>query len=77
MCMKNLEHVSQLLQQAFPDGQVELADLAGDDNHLRAVIVSKAFQGKTKVQQHQMVYQALKGKMDQELHALSIETQAC
>lgn len=75
--MGNLEHVSQLLQQAFPEAKVQLEDLAGDDNHLRVVIISRDFQGKSKVQQHQMVYQALKGKMDQELHALSIETQAC
>ncbi|MGL4426319.1 MAG: BolA/IbaG family iron-sulfur metabolism protein [Alphaproteobacteria bacterium] len=74
--MTNMEHVTQLLKEAFPEGFVQLEDLVGDDNHLKVSVISPAFADKTKVQQHQMVYLALRGKMDQELHALSIETRA-
>jgi stress-induced morphogen len=74
--MTNMEHVTRLLEQAFPEGLVQLEDLVGDDNHLSVSVISPVFAGKTKVQQHQMVYLALQGKMDQELHALSIKTRA-
>ena len=63
-----------LLKNAFPNSVIEIKDLAGDDN-FAARICSSLFKGKNKVEQHQMVYKALKGKMDKELHALSISTE--
>lgn len=66
--------IKAMIRDAFPDAMIELKDLAGDDNHFRAVITCALFRGKTKVQQHQMVYAALQGKMGNELHALSLET---
>ncbi|MGR3199200.1 MAG: BolA/IbaG family iron-sulfur metabolism protein, partial [Paracoccus sp. (in: a-proteobacteria)] len=56
--------------------KVEIRDLAGDGDHYAAVVVADAFRGKTRVQQHQMVYQALKGNMGGELHALALQTSA-
>lgn len=64
------------LRAAFPDAEITLTDLAGDSDHWKAVIVSQAFAGKTRVAQHQMVYAALKGKMGGVLHALALETRA-
>lgn len=64
------------LTEAFPDAQISLTDLAGDDDHWQAEIVSPQFAGKTRVAQHQMVYAALKGKMGGELHALALKTRA-
>jgi stress-induced morphogen len=58
----------------LPDAEVEIRDLAGDGDHYAATIVSAAFRGKTRVQQHQMVYQALQGRMGGELHALALQT---
>ena len=71
--------IEALLRAEFPDAEIELIDLAGDNNHWKAVIISKAFEGVNRVKQHQMVYAALKGKMDGadgELHALALETRA-
>ncbi len=71
--------LQQLLQDAFPNGDITLTDLAGDDNHWQAEIVDEAFRGKTRVAQHQMVYSALKGAMDGadgDLHALVLKTRA-
>jgi stress-induced morphogen len=68
--------IETLIRQALPDAQVEIRDLAGDGDHYAANIVSAAFRGKSRVQQHQMVYQALKGKMGGELHALALQTSA-
>jgi stress-induced morphogen len=68
--------IETLIRQALPDAQVEIRDLAGDGDHYAASIVSAAFRGKSRVQQHQMVYQALKGKMGGELHALALQTSA-
>jgi stress-induced morphogen len=65
-----------MIKAALPDAQVELIDTAGDQNHYQARIVSAAFAGKTRVQQHQLVYAALKGRMGGELHALALETRA-
>jgi stress-induced morphogen len=68
-----------LLQAALPDAKIEMIDLVGDNNHWKAIIVSEQFRGKSRVAQHQLVYQALNGKMDGangELHALSLETRA-
>jgi len=66
--------LENLLRDAFPDAEIRIDDLAGDGDHYRAVIRSDAFQGKTRVAQHQMVYAALKGAMGGELHALALET---
>lgn len=67
------------LKDAFPEADIELTDLAGDDNHWQAEIVSEQFRGKTRVAQHQMVYASLKGAMDGAdgvLHALALKTRA-
>lgn len=66
--------IKSLIQAAFPDAVVEIRDLAGDGDHFAAHVVSKAFEGHSRVQQHQMVYKALKGKMGGELHALALQT---
>lgn len=73
------EDLLALLRAEFPNAEIELIDLAGDNNHWKAVITSSAFEGLNRVKQHQMVYAALKGKMDGangELHALALETKA-
>jgi phosphoribosylformylglycinamidine synthase len=64
------------LSDAFPDAEITLTDLAGDDNHWQADIVSPQFSGLSRVKQHQMVYAALKGTMGGELHALALKTKA-
>lgn len=64
------------LKAAFPDAEIRIDDLAGDNDHYRARIVSSAFTGLSRVRQHQLVYAALKGKVGGELHALALETQA-
>ncbi|HEV8027484.1 MAG TPA: BolA family transcriptional regulator [Stellaceae bacterium] len=68
--------IERLIRQSLPDAQVTIEDLRGDGDHYAAHIVSTAFKGKTRVQQHQMVYQALGGRMGGELHALAIQTSA-
>lgn len=71
--------IADMIKQALPDAQIEMIDLAGDNNHWKAIIVSGAFRGLPRVRQHQLVYTALKGKMDGangELHALALETRA-
>ncbi len=68
--------IEALIKEAFPDAEVSIEDLRGDGDHYAAVVVSKAFEGKSRVQQHQMVYAALKGKMGGELHALALQTSA-
>ncbi len=70
----SVQALENLLRDAFPDAEIRIDDLAGDGDHYRAVIRSDAFQGKTRVVQHQMVYAALKGAMGGELHALALET---
>ena len=70
------QSIESLIRQALPDAEVEIRDLAGDGDHYSATIVSAAFRGKTRVQQHQMVYQALQGRMGGELHALALQTSA-
>jgi stress-induced morphogen len=64
------------LRRAFPDAEIVIEDLAGDGDHYRAKITSDAFEGLTRVRQHQLVYAALKGKVGGELHALALETGA-
>ena len=74
MAIKQQE-IEQLLKEGFPDAEIQIQDLAGDDNHFSAKIVSSAFKGKSRVQQHQMVYNSLKGKMGTDLHALALTTE--
>ena len=66
--------IEKLIKEAFPDADVEITDLAGDNDHYAAMVSSAAFKGKSRVQQHQMVYEALKGRMGGVLHALSLQT---
>jgi stress-induced morphogen len=66
--------IERLILAAFPDARVEIKDLAGDGDHYSATVVSAAFRGKSRVQQHQMVYGALKGQMGGALHALALQT---
>ena len=68
------DEIERLIREAMPDAEVEIRDLAGDGDHYAARIVSAAFRGKNRVQQHQLVYQALKGRMGGELHALALTT---
>jgi len=68
--------IENLIKQAIPDAQVKIEDLRGDGDHYAAYVVSTAFKGKTRVQQHQMIYQALQGRMGNELHALALQTSA-
>jgi stress-induced morphogen len=70
------EELESRLRAAFPDADITIDDLAGDGDHYRARIVSAAFRGVTRVRQHQMVYQALGGRVGGELHALALETSA-
>jgi len=70
------EEITAMIKDAIPDARIELTDLAGDNDHWSATIVSEEFRGKPKVRQHQMVYAALKGKMGGELHALALTTSA-
>ncbi len=68
------EEIENLIKEAIPDAEIIIQDLAGDENHYSATIRSKIFNGKNKIEQHKMVYKSLKGKMGNELHALSINT---
>ena len=68
--------IERLILAAFPDARVEIKDLAGDGDHYAATVISSAFRGKSRVQQHQMVYGALKGQMGGALHALALQTSA-
>ena len=68
------QEIIKLIKESIPDATVEIKDLAGDNNHYSAKIISKVFNGKSRVEQHKMVYKALKGKMGNELHALAIKT---
>ena len=71
---KSATEIERMIREAFPDSRVEIKDLAGDGNHYAAKVVSSAFKGKNRVKQHQMVYEALKGRMGGELHALALTT---
>jgi stress-induced morphogen len=68
--------IERLIKAALPDAKIEIKDLAGDGDHFAAHVVSAAFAGKTRVQQHQMVYEALGGRMGGTLHALALTTAA-
>ncbi len=75
MAMEAAE-IEALIRAAFPNAQIEIRDLAGDGDHFAATVVAEEFRGKNRVQQHQMVYAALKGKMERDLHALALQTRA-
>ena len=68
----NLKEIESLIKEAMPDAKIEIQDLAGD--HYSATVTSSQFVGKSKIEQHKMVYNSLKGKMGNELHALAIKT---
>ena len=68
--------IEALIKAALPDARVTIEDLAGDGDHYAAAVVSDIFRGKSRVQQHQIVYAALRGRMGGELHALSLQTSA-
>ena len=68
--------IESLIREALPDAKVEIRDLAGDGDHYAATVISEVFRGKTRVQQHQLVYAALRGRMGGELHALALQTSA-
>ena len=69
-----LDEIKILIKKAIPDAEIVIKDLAGDENHYSATIKSKLFSGKTKIEQHKLVYKALNGKMGKELHALELNT---
>jgi stress-induced morphogen len=75
MAMQPAE-IEALIKAALPDAQVTIEDLAGDGDHYAASVVSETFRGKSRVQQHQIVYAALQGRMGGELHALALQTSA-
>ena len=66
--------ITAMIKESLPDAVVTIDDLAGDGEHYAATVISAAFKGKSRVQQHQMVYAALRGKMGGELHALALQT---
>jgi stress-induced morphogen len=68
--------IEKLIKDAFPDAEIAITALADDNDHWAATVASSAFKGKSRVQQHQMVYAALKGRMGGQLHALSLQTSA-
>ena len=68
--------IERLIKEALPDATVEIRDLAGDGDHYAATVVSPSFKSKSRVQQHQIVYSALKGQMGGVLHALALQTSA-
>ena len=70
----NLKEIEKLIKEGLPDAIVEIQDLAGDGNHYSATVTSTQFSGKSKIEQHKMVYNSLKGKIGNELHALAIKT---
>ncbi len=68
--------IESLIKQSLPDAQVSITDLRGDGDHYAATVVSSAFKGKSRIQQHQLVYKALQGNMGTVLHALALQTSA-
>ncbi|HYD31654.1 MAG TPA: BolA family transcriptional regulator [Azospirillaceae bacterium] len=66
--------IERLIRDGIPDASVRIEDLRGDGDHYAAYVEAPSFKGKTRVQQHQMVYQALQGRMGGELHALALQT---
>ena len=70
----NLKEIKSMIIEALPDAIVDIQDLAGDGNHYSATVISSAFNGKSKIEQHKIIYDSLKGKMGNELHALALKT---
>ena len=70
------KEIERLIKARFPDAEIAIKDLAGDGDHYAAHVVAAEFKGKSRVQQHQMVYKALQGRMGNELHALALQTSA-
>ena len=70
-----IEEIKKLIKETIPDASIEIKDLMGDNNHYAAVIKSSKFNNLSKIEQHKLVYRSLKGKMGNELHALSITTE--
>jgi len=70
----DLKEIEKHIKEALPDASIKIEDLAGDGNHYSATITSTQFSGKSKIEQHKMVYSSLRGKMGNELHALAIKT---
>ena len=75
MAMEATE-IERLIKLALPDAEIEIRDLAGDGDHYAATVVSPSFKGKSRIQQHQLVYRALQGQMGGVLHALALQTSA-
>ena len=70
-----VKEIEKLIKESIPDAQIEIKDLMGDNNHYSAIIKSKIFKGMSKIEQHKIIYKSLKGKMGNELHALSLTTE--
>jgi len=70
----DLNEIEKYIKEAMPDAIIDIQDLAGDGNHYSATVTSAQFAGKSKIEQHKMVYNSLKGRMGNELHALAIKT---
>jgi|TARA_B100001971_G_C17895003_1_gene385048 stress-induced morphogen len=70
----NISEIESLIKDSIPDAIINIKDLSGDGNHYSATIISSIFKGKSKIEQHKIVYKSLKGKMGNELHALAIST---
>jgi stress-induced morphogen len=70
----NLKEIENFIKEGIPDAIIEVQDLAGDGNHYSVTVTSSTFKGKSKIEQHKMVYNSLKGRMGNELHALAIKT---
>lgn len=66
--------IETMIKEAIPEAEVQISDLRGDGDHYAALVTAAAFKGKSRVQQHQMVYDALRGRMGNELHALALQT---
>ena len=70
-----IDEIKKLIKESIPDASIEIKDLMGDNNHYSATIRSELFKNLNKIDQHKLVYKSLKGKMGNELHALSITTE--
>ena len=70
----DLKEIEKYIKEAIPDALIEIQDLAGDNNHYSATVTSSQFTGKSKIEQHKLVYKSLKGKMGNQLHALALNT---
>ena len=71
----SIEEIKKMITDSMPDATIDIKDLVGDSNHYSAKIISKVFNGLSKIEQHKLVYKSLKGKMGNELHALTITTE--